>query len=122
MVGHLDGRDPVTGQVKWQVEFPEPPLSSVLATAGDLVFLPDARGVTHAYAAETGKELWSHNDGIGHAGGIISYSAGGKQYIAVPAGWGSLVGEGYGAMYGEPYKSMPMDAGALIVFALPSNS
>jgi alcohol dehydrogenase (cytochrome c) len=122
MVGHLDGRDPVTGQVKWQVEFPEPPLSSVLATAGDLVFLPDARGVTHAYAAETGKELWSHNDGIGHAGGIISYSAGGKQYIAVPAGWGSLVGEGYGAMYGEPYKSMPMDAGALIVYALPSNS
>ena len=112
----------MTGDVKWQVEFPEPPLSSVLATAGDLVFLPDARGVTHAYAAETGKELWSHNDGIRHAGGIISYSAGGKQYIAVPAGWGSLVGEGYGAMYGEPYKSMPMDAGALIVYALPSNS
>ena len=35
------------------------------------------------------------NDGIGHAGGIISYAAGGKQYIAVTAGLGSLVGEGY---------------------------
>ena len=61
-----------------------------------------------------------HNDGIGHAGGIISYAAGGRQYIAVVAGWGSLVGEGYAAMFGEPYKSMPMDAGALIVYALPT--
>ena len=121
MSGHLDARDPVTGQVKWQVSFPQPPLASLLATAGNLVFLPDAAGITHAYNAETGKELWSHNDGIGHAGGIISYSAGGKQYIAVPAGWGSLVGEGYGALFGEPYKSMPMDAGALIVYALPSS-
>ena len=73
----------------------------MLATAGNLVFLPDAAGIVHAYNAETGKELWSHNDGIGHAGGIISYAAGGKQFIAVPAGWGSLVGEGYGAMFGE---------------------
>jgi PQQ-dependent dehydrogenase (methanol/ethanol family) len=119
--GHLDARDPVTGQLKWQVSFREPPLASVLATGGNLVFLPDAAGITHAYDAETGKELWSHNDGIGHTGGIISYAAGGRQYIAVVAGWGSLVGEGYAAMFGEPYKSMPTDAGALIVYALPAS-
>ena len=64
-----------------------PELASVLATGGNLVFVPDARGVLRAYDAETGKELWSHNNGVGHNGGIISYSAGGKQYIAVPAGW-----------------------------------
>ena len=120
--GHLDARDPVTGEVKWQVSFREPPLASVLATAGNLVFLPDAAGIIHAYNAETGKELWSHNDGIGHAGGIISYAAGGKQYIAVPAGWGSLVGKDYGTIFGEePWKSMPTDAGAMIVYALPSS-
>ena len=94
----------------------------MLATAGNLVFLPDAAGIIHAYNAETGKELWSHNDGIGHAGGIISYAAGGKQFIAVPAGWGSLVGQDYGTMFGvEPWKSMPTDAGAMIVYALPSS-
>jgi alcohol dehydrogenase (cytochrome c) len=119
--GHLDARDPVTGKQKWSVEFHAPPLSSVLATGGNLVFLPDAAGITHAYDAESGQELWSHNDGIGHAGGIISYGAGGKQYVAVAAGWGSLVGEGYGELFGEPWKSMPMDAGALIVYALPSS-
>jgi outer membrane protein assembly factor BamB len=120
MTGHLDARDPVTGQLKWQVTYAQPPLASVLATGGNLVFVPDAAGIIHAYDAETGKELWSHNDGIGHAGGIISYAAGGKEYIAVAAGWGSLVGEGYGGWYGEPWKSMPLDAGALIVYALPS--
>jgi alcohol dehydrogenase (cytochrome c) len=116
--GHLDARDPVTGAKKWEVTFEEPPLASVLATGGNLVFVPDARGVLRAYNAETGKELWSHNNGVGHNGGIISYSAGGKQYIAVPAGWGAMVADEFAGLFGEPYKSMPKDAGALIVFTL----
>lgn len=116
--GHLDARDPITGKLKWEVKFPQPPLASVLSTAGNLVFVPDARGILHAYNAETGTELWSHDDGIGHNGGIISYMAGNKQYIAVEAGFGGLVGDDYGSMFGEPWKSMPRDAGALIVYSL----
>ena len=68
--------------------------------------------------AANGKKLWSHNDGQGHNGGIISYMAKGKQYVAVMTGWGSLVGDGYGDLWGEPYKSMPKDSGVLKVFAL----
>lgn len=116
--GHLDARDPVTGEKKWEVTYPEPPLASVLATAGNLVFVPDARGVLHAYNAENGKELWSHYDGAGHNGGIISYSAGGKQFIAVPAGIGGMVSDDYPGLFGEPYKSMPKDAGVLVVYSL----
>jgi alcohol dehydrogenase (cytochrome c) len=116
--GHLDARDPVTGEKKWEVRFPEPPLASVVATAGDLIFVPDPRGILRAYDARTGEQLWSHNDGIGHNGGIISYSAGNKQYVAVVTGWGGLVGDDYTGAFGEPYKSMPKDAGALIVYAL----
>ncbi len=116
--GHLDARDPVTGDKKWEVTFDEPPLASVLATAGNLVFVPDSRGVLHAYNAENGQELWSHYNGVGHNGGIISYSAGGKQYIAVPAGWGGMVADEFPPLFGEPYKSMPKDAGALVVFTL----
>ncbi len=55
---------------------------------------------------------------MGHNAGIISYMAGGKQYIAVPAGWGSLVADEFVALYGEPFKSMAKNTGALIVFAL----
>src|SRR6266481_6818417 len=116
--GHLDARDPVTGVKKWEVNYKAPPLASVLATAGNLVFVPDAEGVVHAYDAESGQELWSRNNGTGHNAGIISYMAGGKQYIAIPAGWGSLVADEFVALYGEPYKSMTKNTGALIVFAL----
>jgi alcohol dehydrogenase (cytochrome c) len=80
--------------------------------------VPDARGVLHAYNAESGQELWSHNNGTGHNGGIISYRAGGKQYVAVTAGIGGMVSDEYPALFGEPYKSMPKDAGALMVFAV----
>jgi glucose dehydrogenase len=90
----------------------------VLSTAGNLVFVPDARGTVHAYNAETGGELWSHSDGLGHQGGIISYAANGKQYIAVVAGFGGMVSDDYGPTFGEPYKSMPRDEGVLVVYAL----
>src|SRR5882762_1077540 len=109
------------GTKKWEVTFPEPPLASLLATGGSgkvtsHFFVPNPRGMLRAYNAETGQELWSHNNGIGHNGGIISYSAKGKQYIAVATGWGSLVGDEFGALFGEPYKSMPKDSGAIVVF------
>jgi PQQ-dependent dehydrogenase (methanol/ethanol family) len=113
--GHLDARDPVTGARKWTIDFPEPPLASLLGTAGNLIFVPDARGTLHAYNAEDGKELWSHYNGAGHNGGIITYMAGGKQYIAVPAGIGGMVSDEYPGLFGEPYKSMPKDAGVLVV-------
>jgi glucose dehydrogenase len=116
--GHLSARDPVTGAKKWEVQYKYPPLASVLATAGNLVFVPDSEGVVHAYNADTGEELWSRNNGMGHNAGIISYMAGGKQYIAVPAGWGSLVSDEFVALFGEPFKSMTKNTGALVVFAL----
>jgi alcohol dehydrogenase (cytochrome c) len=116
--GHLDARDPVTGAKKWEVRFPEPPLASVLSTAGNLVFVPDSRGTVHAYNATTGAELWSHGDGLGHQGGIISYAAGGKQYVAVVAGFGGMASDDFAPTFGEPYKSMPRDEGILVVYSL----
>ena len=43
---------------------------------------------------------------------------GGKQYIAVVAGWGSHVSGNYGPLFGHPFTEMPTDAGQLIVFSL----
>ena len=117
--GHVSGRDPITGKKKWEVEFPEPPLASLLSTAGGLVFVPDTRGWLHAYDAKDGKELWKANDGNQHNGGIISYEAGGKQYIATVTGGPSLVGEGYAKLFGGPYKTMEKDTGSLVVYSLP---
>ena len=116
--GHLDARDPLTGEKKWEVRFPEPPMASIMSTGGNLVFVPDSRGTVHAFNASTGEELWNHSDGVGHQGGIVSYSAGGKQYIAVVAGFGGMVSDDFAPTFGEPYKSMPRDEGVLVVYSL----
>jgi len=116
--GHLDARDPVTGAKKWEVRYPEPPLASVLSTGGNLVFVPDSRGTIHAYNAENGQELWSHSDGTGHQGGIVSYAAGGKQYVAVTAGFGGMATDDYAPTFAGPYKSMSRDEGVLVVYSL----
>ena len=79
---------------------------------------PSKRRRSAALDASTGKELWKHNNGQGHNGGIISYMAKGKQYIAVATGWGGLAGDDYKVLYGEPFASMPTDQGALVVFGL----
>ena len=120
--GHIRARDPVTGKVAFEIPYKgpkaAPPHASVLTTGGGLLFVPEADGMLVAYDASNGKKLWSHNDGQGHDGGIISYKAKGKQYIAVMTGWGSLVSDGYGDLWGEPWVSMPKDSGVLKVFSL----
>jgi PQQ-dependent dehydrogenase (methanol/ethanol family) len=116
--GHVDARDPITGKVVWRVEYKYFPLASLLSTKGGLLFVPGADGMLDALDAKTGQKLWSHNDGIGHHGGIISYMAGGKQYIAEVTGWGSHVSGNFKPLYGEPFVSMPTDAGQLVVYGL----
>jgi glucose dehydrogenase len=118
--GHISAHDPLTGAKKWEVEFPEPPLASLLSTAGNLLFVPDPRGWLRVFDASTGKELWKHNDGQGHNGGIMSYKGkDGRQYVAVETGWGGLAGDDYGSFFGKPYNSFPKDSGVLVVFRLP---
>lgn len=116
--GTVQARDPITGKSAWRVEYKYPPLASLLSTKGGLVFVPGADGMFDALDAKTGAKLWTHNNGIGHHGGVISYSAKGKQYVAVVTGWGSHVSGNYGPLFGEPFTSMPTDAGQLIVFGL----
>jgi PQQ-dependent dehydrogenase (methanol/ethanol family) len=117
--GHVTGRDPLSGKVKWRVEFKYPPLASLMSTKGNLVFVPGADGTFYALDARDGKTLWKHNNGIGHHGGVISYAVNGKQYVAVVTGWGSHVSGNFPGLFGEPFTSMPTDAGSLLVFALP---
>jgi alcohol dehydrogenase (cytochrome c) len=119
MYAHVDARDPISGKVSFSIHYDVPPHASLLTTGGNLLFVPGADGILRGYDATNGKLLWSHNDGQGHNGGIISYTAKGKQYIAVMTGWGSLVGDSYGEWFGEPWASMPKDSGVLKVFALP---
>lgn len=87
--------------------------ASVLATAGDLVFVGEPRGEFYAFDAHNGALLWKYQTGSGHHSSPTTYSIDGKQYIAVPVGWGSWL-EGFTpGMVGAPRGD------ALFVFALP---
>jgi quinohemoprotein ethanol dehydrogenase len=72
----------------WKVEYPGPWNGGVLSTAGNLVFQGTATGSFNAYAADDGRRLWSFAAQTGVMAGPISYSVGGKQYVAVVAGYG----------------------------------
>ena len=116
--GWLAAFDPLTGKQAWKVRYEMPPLSSVLATGGGLVFTGDMRGTLYAYDAANGKELWRFAAGSGARGGPVSYAVKGKQYIAIPTGLGS---HAPGFMTGAFPQIRDLPGGAaLIVFALDS--
>jgi alcohol dehydrogenase (cytochrome c) len=113
---YLAAFDPVNGKRQWSVPATTWLLASVLATAGDLIFTGDPEGRFFALDARTGERLWSFSTGAGHRGSSISYSVGGRQFIATPTGWGSLIGQAHSALWPGP---APRGGSSLFVFALP---
>jgi alcohol dehydrogenase (cytochrome c) len=115
--GHLDAYDPVSGKRQWSYRSKYPLLASTLATAGNLVFSGDPEGHFFALDALTGEKLWSFSTGSGNRGSPVTFAINGRQYIAVPTGWGSAVA---GAMPQIWPETEDFPAGAtLFVFALP---
>jgi alcohol dehydrogenase (cytochrome c) len=114
---HVDAWDPITGKRVWTMPYKFVLLSSMLATAGDLVFTGDPEGNFFALDARTGNKLWSFQTGAGHRGSAISYSVNGKQYIATTSGWHqTVVGGAAAALF--PNENFRLGS-TLVVFALP---
>jgi alcohol dehydrogenase (cytochrome c) len=113
MTGSITAFDPATGQEAWRWRNDLPMCASVLATAGDLVFAGTPSGQFVALDARSGDQLWTFNCGSGHHSSPSTYSVDGKQYIAVPVGWGAWVEGFLPGMMGGPHGQ------ALFVFSLP---
>lgn len=88
--GALVAWDPVKQEEKWAVPMLSPVNGGVAATAGNLVFQGNAEGKFVAYAADTGKVLWSFDAHTGMVGQPIVFKTGGKQYVAISVGFGAL--------------------------------
>ena len=80
------------GGRRWQVRTDEPLVGGVLATAGGLVFSGAGQGRFAAFAAATGRELWSWQAEAGVNAPPVTYRVGGRQYVAVAAGGNALFG------------------------------
>jgi len=88
--GALVAFDPVAGEVRWKVQQSSPTNGGTLATAGNLVFQGTSTGEFRAYAADTGKQLWSFPTQTGVLAAPMTYSIDGEQYVAVLVGWGGV--------------------------------
>ena len=86
--GALWALDVRTGKVVGKATFQPPTESGMLSTDGGLVFTGHMTGKFAVYDETTLNELWSFNLGTPITAPPISYSVGGKQYIAVVAGGG----------------------------------
>ena len=103
--GRLAAVNVDTGKMEWKFDTEQPLIGGVLATAGNLVFNGEGNGLFRAFDAKTGKMLWEYQCGAGVNAPAVSYTAGGKQYVAVAAGGNTQI----------DYKR----GNTVIVFALP---
>lgn len=78
--------DPKTGAIKWEHRVLSPPWGGLMSTAGNLVFGGTLQGVIFALNATTGERLWAFGTNGAVYGTAISYLAGGKQLVSIPAG------------------------------------
>ncbi|HTQ74371.1 MAG TPA: PQQ-binding-like beta-propeller repeat protein [Burkholderiales bacterium] len=84
--GRLSAVNIDTGKVAWKYDTEQPLIGGALATAGGLVFFGEGNGWFKALDAKSGQLLWQYQAGAGVNAPPVSYSVGGKQYVAVAAG------------------------------------
>jgi alcohol dehydrogenase (cytochrome c) len=85
--GAIRALDATNGQLKWEFKLLTPGWTSVLSTAGGLVFGGTEEGNFLALDADSGKLLWDTQLGGAVRGIPISFSVDGKQYVAIGSGF-----------------------------------
>jgi alcohol dehydrogenase (cytochrome c) len=113
--GAIKAFDAATGKLVWTRPQPTPATSGILATAGGLVFFGDPEGMFSAVKDDTGETLWQYNVGTGIHGNPTSFTAGGKQYVAIVVGPG---GGGLWPVYFKEWFKNQSKGGGLFVFGL----
>ena len=83
-------------------------VGAVTTTAGNVVFTGELTGDFLALDARTGDVLYRFNTGGPIGGGVVTYLAGGRQYVAVSSGSPS-----------DFWVSRNPGAPTIVVFALP---
>ena len=114
--GYMAAIDPLTGKRKWEVPLNDHAnWSSMIATAGGLLFTGRHTGEFMALDADNGKTLWQFQMPSGVTGNPVTWSHKGKQYVTMLAGTA-----GIGMRWvGPAMKNVPR-GGTAVTFALPN--
>ncbi len=112
--------EPATGKKVWTFNTKFYNMSSLLTTAGDLIFGGDLEGNAFALDAKTGQQLWTFNTGGRISSPPVTYSVGGRQFVAISSGGGSQTETFVPRLYSAETKGrVPQPNATLFVFALP---
>lgn len=115
--GRLQAMDLATRKLAWASRQRAPLTNGLLATGGGLVFSGDLDRNLKAFDAESGEVLWSSRLGDAPSAPSITFTAGGRQYIAVTTGHGRLANA---RSLLVPEIKLPTQPTAMLwVFAIP---
>jgi alcohol dehydrogenase (cytochrome c) len=88
--GWLYATDADSGHWKWRLKTNYPILSGVTPTGGGIVFFGDMGGNFWVVNASNGQRLWGQKLEGAIGGGVVTYTAGGSQKVAVAVGLTSI--------------------------------
>jgi alcohol dehydrogenase (cytochrome c) len=124
MMGRLQAMDITNQRRGWNHDLPAPVSTAVLATAGGVVFAGDLDPSLKAFDDRDGKLLWTGQLDSFPSSSVITYTVGGKQYVAVVQGHRnghvSALIPRYQAFRRERGEAAPAPTGtpAVVVFAI----
>ncbi len=93
-LGRIEAIDLMTGKVVWAHRQRPPVASSLLVTAGGLLFGGSEDRSFSAYDAANGNLLWQGNLNAPPSSSPVTYTVGDQQYVAVVAGGGGAFDTG----------------------------
>ena len=115
-VGRLEAVSASTGRTLWRYEQRAPIYGSLLATAGNLVFSGDVVRRFRAFDAASGDVRWETILNGPVSGRPMTYSVGGRQYLAITAGG---VTQASMLLRLTPELTTTTGSNTVFVFALP---